>query len=102
KTERPDGAGAARYGRAKRPPGEIVLDADIRRGDVGIDPPLTMAGEIVGGPFPRRREIPLAIGIGAGDAEERLEAGRLPQILGPRRFPRVRNHETPDGPPDAE
>src|SRR6185369_3684485 len=67
---------------AKRPPGEIVLDADVGPGlDPGVLLALAGAREVVRIPFAGRREIPFAISLLAGGAEEGLEAGRFPELV---------------------
>jgi hypothetical protein len=60
--------------RAECPPGEVVLEAQVGLRDLGIAPAVAIGGEIVRRPFARRSEVPLAIGLAAGFAEERFEA----------------------------
>ena len=51
-------------GRAERPPGEIVLHADVgRRGDLALGACPRDSREIVGRPLAGRSEIPFAIGL---------------------------------------
>src|SRR5690348_14821666 len=80
KPDLPRSLGVNRDGRAERPPGHIVLDADVGRGDFSISPILAPRLEIVCGPVARGCEIPFAIRLGAVDAHERLETGGLPQL----------------------
>src|SRR6185295_17184405 len=86
--ELPDDVGGDGDGRAERPPGEVVVHADVGRRRLGVLAAVPVAGEIIGGPLPRRGEVPFAVRIATVGAQECLEAGGLPQILGAFGFPR--------------
>src|SRR3954447_21625356 len=80
--------------RAERPPGEIVLNTNIGRADVSVGPPVAVRGEIISGPFARRREVPLAVAAFPWHAQEGFEAGRAPQIVRALRLDWFGDHET--------